>query len=85
MNADKSSEPWYYARQRKRNRLRDCLSGVSHVVIFLSSGLCDKCTLDREKVMAKVRSEDEFLNHRYNIILCDSDEDPERENDCLQG
>jgi LacI family transcriptional regulator len=27
--------------------------------------------------------EDEFLSHRYNIILCDTDEDPERETDCL--
>ena len=27
--------------------------------------------------------EDEFLSHQYNIILCDTDEDPERENDVL--
>ena len=27
--------------------------------------------------------EDEFLSHQYNIVLCDTDEDPERENDVL--
>jgi LacI family transcriptional regulator len=77
-----------------RQKVLDAIEALNYRPNAVARGLATNVTQKIGLVISEISNpfltvaargvEDEFLSNRYNIILCDTDEDPERENDCLQ-
>ncbi len=77
-----------------RQKVLDAIESLNYRPNAVARGLATNVTRKVGLVISEISNpfftvaargvEDEFLSNRYNIILCDTDEDPERENDCLQ-
>jgi LacI family transcriptional regulator len=82
-----------YVSAETRQKVLDAIEALNYRPNAVARGLATSITRKIGLVISEISNpfftvaargiEDEFLSNRYNIILCDTDEDPERENDCL--
>jgi LacI family transcriptional regulator len=82
-----------YVSAETRQKVLDAIEALNYQPNAVARGLATSITRKIGLVISEISNpfftaaargvEDEFLSNRYNIILCDTDEEPERENDCL--
>ena len=78
-----------YVSDETRQKVLDAIEALNYRPNAVARGLVTNITRKIGLVISEITNpfftaaargvEDEFLSHRYNIILCDTDEDPERE------
>lgn len=76
-----------------RQKVLDAIEALNYRPNAVARGLATNSTRKIGLVISEISNpfftvaargvEDEFLRQGYNIILCDTDEDPEREDNCL--
>jgi LacI family transcriptional regulator len=82
-----------FVSDETRQKVLDAIESLNYRPNAVARGLATNSTRKIGLVISEISNpfftvaargvEDEFLRHGYNIILCDTDEDPERENNCL--
>jgi len=82
-----------FVSDETRQKVLDAIASLNYRPNAVARGLATNSTRKIGLVISEISNpfftvavrgvEDEFLKHGYNIILCDTDEDPERENNCL--
>lgn len=82
-----------FVSDETRQKVLDAIEALNYRPNAVARGLATNSTRKIGLVISEISNpfftvaargvEDEFLKQGYNIILCDTDENPERENDCL--
>jgi len=82
-----------FVSDETRQKVLDAIEALSYRPNAVARGLATNSTRKIGLVISEISNpfftvaargvEDEFLRQGYNIVLCDTDEDPERENNCL--
>jgi LacI family transcriptional regulator len=82
-----------FVSDETRQKVLDAIEALNYRPNAVARGLATNSTRKIGLVISEISNpfftvaargvEDEFLRHGYNIVLCDTDEDPERENNCL--
>jgi LacI family transcriptional regulator len=83
-----------FVSDKTRQKVLDAIEALSYRPNAVARGLATNSTRKIGLVISEIRNpfftaaargiEDETLNSRYNIILCNTDEDPEREEENLR-
>ncbi len=82
-----------FVSDETRQKVLDAIEALNYRPNAVARGLATNSTRKIGLVISEISNpfftvaargvEDEFLKQGYNIVLCDTDEDPERENNCL--